>query len=136
LIAYLLNWGLFGVLSLQLYLYYLAFPNDRIGFKVIVYGTYLLDATQTFLFTRSAFRTFASGFGDPAVLDEVDILWFSPILSGLVGFISQALYAYRIAIFSQKQILAGLILLVRCNDQEFSYFYSCSYDAAGCPLIR
>lgn len=64
--------------------YYLAFPKDSVMHKTLVYGAFLLEAAQTFLFTSSAFRTFATGFGNPAVLDEVDTLWFSvPIMSGL-----------------------------------------------------
>lgn len=66
--------------------YYLAFPNDRTIYKALVYGAFLLEATQTFMFTSSAFRTFAIGFGNPDVLDQIDILWFSlPIMSGLGG---------------------------------------------------
>jgi hypothetical protein len=112
LLAYLLNWGFFGVLSMQVYMYYLAFPNDRTSNKTLVYGVYLLDAVQTFLLTRTAFRTFASGFGNLAALDEVDIIWVSDILSGLIAFLAQAFYAYRIAVLSQKKYLSVLIMLL------------------------
>jgi len=113
LIGYILNWGLFGVLSMQVYVYYLAFPKDRAAYKALVYGAFLLEATQTFLFTSSAFRTFATGFGNPAVLDQVDILWFSvPIMSGLVAFIAQGFYAYRITVLAQTKYIAGLIMLL------------------------
>ncbi|KDR67183.1 hypothetical protein GALMADRAFT_258571 [Galerina marginata CBS 339.88] len=115
LIGYILNWGLFGVLSMQVYVYYLAFPKDRNAYKALVYGSYLLEAAQTFLFTSSAFRTFALGFGNPAVLDEVDILWFSvPIMSGMVAFVSQTFYAYRISVLAQTKYLAILIMLFAC----------------------
>ena len=65
-------------------IYYLAFPKDRVEYKTLVYGLYLLETTQTMLFTSSAFRTFATGFRDQASLDRVDTLWFSvPIMSGI-----------------------------------------------------
>ncbi|KDR71930.1 hypothetical protein GALMADRAFT_253725 [Galerina marginata CBS 339.88] len=113
LVGYILNWGLFGVLSMQVYLYYLAFPQDRVTHKLLVYGSFMLEATQTFLFTTSAFRTFATGFGNPAVLDEVDIIWFSvPIMSGIVGFITQAFYAYRVSVLAQSKYVAGLIMVL------------------------
>ncbi|KJA16817.1 hypothetical protein HYPSUDRAFT_171009 [Hypholoma sublateritium FD-334 SS-4] len=103
LVGYILNWGLYGVLSMQVYLYYLAFPKDRSGHKIVVYGTFLLESTQTFLFTSSAFKTFATGFGNPAVLDKVDVLWFSMfIMSGIVAFITQSFYAYRVRILAQS----------------------------------
>ncbi|KDR81088.1 hypothetical protein GALMADRAFT_1122164 [Galerina marginata CBS 339.88] len=114
IVAYLLNWGLYGVLSMQVYMYYLAFPNDRIGSKALVYGAYLLVSAQTFLHTRGAFRMFALGFDNPEALDEVDTLWLSPIFSGLVAFLWQAFYAYRIALFSRKLHLSILIMLLAC----------------------
>ncbi|KAK0446133.1 hypothetical protein EV421DRAFT_1932795 [Armillaria borealis] len=43
IVACLLNWGLFGTLSVQLYLYYLAFPNDRRFTKHLVYGIYVIE---------------------------------------------------------------------------------------------
>ncbi|KAF8956589.1 hypothetical protein BDZ97DRAFT_182300 [Flammula alnicola] len=112
LIGYLVNWGLFGVLSVQVYLYYLAFPKDQMSTKALVYGDYILEATQTFLLTTSAFRSFATGFGNPEVLNNVDILWFSvPILSGKAAFVAQAFYAYRISVLSQKKYVAAIVML-------------------------
>ncbi|KAF8963785.1 hypothetical protein BDZ97DRAFT_2012375 [Flammula alnicola] len=112
LIGYILNWGLYGVLSMQVYLYYLAFPNDRPRTKALVYGAFLLESTQSFLFMSSAFRSFAKGFGNPQVLDQVDILWFSvPIMSGMVAFIGQSFYAYRISVLAQTKYIAAIIML-------------------------
>ncbi|KAF8956586.1 hypothetical protein BDZ97DRAFT_1851021, partial [Flammula alnicola] len=80
--------------------------------KALVYGDYILEATQTFLLTTSAFRSFATGFGNPEVLNDVDILWFSvPILSGIVAFVAQAFYAYRISVLSQKKYVAAIVML-------------------------
>ncbi|KAF8956569.1 hypothetical protein BDZ97DRAFT_1850938, partial [Flammula alnicola] len=80
--------------------------------KALVYGDYLLEAVQTFLFTTSAFRSFAAGFGNPEVLNDVDILWFSvPILSGMAAFVAQAFYAYRISVLSQKKYVAAIVML-------------------------
>ncbi|PFH48145.1 hypothetical protein AMATHDRAFT_107132, partial [Amanita thiersii Skay4041] len=47
----LLNWWLFGALSVQIYLYYLAFPKDRIWNKVIVYTIYFLEVVHTIVLT-------------------------------------------------------------------------------------
>lgn len=64
--------------------YYLAFPRDPVRHKALIYGLFLLEAAQTFLLTSSAFRSFATGFGNPNMLDEIDIMWFTvPILGGL-----------------------------------------------------
>jgi len=115
LIGYVLDWGLFGVLSMQVYIYYLAFPGDPVGYKALVHGSYLLEATKTFLFTNSAFRTFATGFGKLDVLDQVDILWFSiPIMSGMVAFVAQSFYAHRITVLSKSKYFAAVIMLLAC----------------------
>ncbi|KDR74767.1 hypothetical protein GALMADRAFT_562177 [Galerina marginata CBS 339.88] len=114
LIGNLLNWGFLGVLSMQVYMYYLAFPNDRVSNKALVYTVYLLDVGHTFLLTTSTFRTFVSGFGELAALDELDLIWISDILTGLITFIAQAFYAYRIAVLSKTkyQYLSVLIMLL------------------------
>jgi hypothetical protein len=112
LVGYILNWGLYGVLSMQVYLYYLAFPKDPLGHKSLVYGSFALESAQTFMFTSSAFRTFATGFGNPEILNDIDILWFTvPIMSGIVAFVVQSFYAYRVSILSRTQYVAGLIVL-------------------------
>ncbi|KAF8963770.1 hypothetical protein BDZ97DRAFT_2075663 [Flammula alnicola] len=112
LVGYILNWGLYGVLSMQVYLYYLAFPNDRPRNKALVYGAFLLESAQSFLFMTGAFRSFAKGFGNPQVLDQVDILWFSvPIMSGIVAFVAQSFYAHRISVLAQSKYIAAIIML-------------------------
>jgi len=104
---------MFGVLSMQVYIYYLAFPKDPVESKALVYGLYLLETTQTMLFTSSAFRTFATGFRDQASLDQVDTLWFSvPIMSGIIALIAQTSYAYRITVFTKSKYIAGVIILL------------------------
>ncbi|KAF9559522.1 hypothetical protein CPC08DRAFT_516409 [Agrocybe pediades] len=112
LIGYILNWGFFGILGMQVYVYYLAFPKDSARKKALVYILLILEAAQTIIFTSSAFNIFATGFGDAAVLDRVDLLWFSvPVMSGLVAFVAEVYYASRIASFSyaEKKYLSGLV---------------------------
>ncbi|KAJ6566768.1 hypothetical protein B0H19DRAFT_912397, partial [Mycena capillaripes] len=45
-LRYLLHWGLFGTLSLQLYLCYQAFPRDRDFNKWLVYTVYVIEFMQ------------------------------------------------------------------------------------------
>jgi len=52
--------------------------------KTVVYFVYLLEAVQTVLLTRDAFRVFGYGFGSMASLDAMAWIWFSvPIMSGI-----------------------------------------------------
>ncbi|TFK33883.1 hypothetical protein BDQ12DRAFT_637076 [Crucibulum laeve] len=110
IIGYILNWGLYGVLSTQVYLYYLAFPNDRLYAKALVYGTYTLEALQSILIAHDAFKTFGQGFGDFNALDSVQFLWLTiPVISGIATCLVQFFYAYRISVISQTKLTAIII---------------------------
>jgi len=115
LIGYLLNWGLLGVLSTQVYFYYLAFPKDLTQSKVLVYGVYLFEIAQTLMLTQTCFATFAKGFGDLNAINHIGVIWFAvPIMSSLVAFVVQAFYAYRIGVLSRSKIVPAAIMILGC----------------------
>ncbi|KAK0454297.1 hypothetical protein EV421DRAFT_1896226 [Armillaria borealis] len=113
IVAYLLHWGLFGTLSVQLYLYYLAFPMDRKFTKCLVYGIYIVAFVQTIVFTHDAFATFGYGFGDLEALTKMYFIWFTvPILSSVSACVGQGFYAYRIFILSKSRIVPISVICV------------------------
>ncbi|KAF7354118.1 hypothetical protein MVEN_01099200 [Mycena venus] len=115
-VGYFLNWGLLGTLTLQLYLYYQAFPKDRAFTNCLVYGVYAIVLVQTMLMTRDAVTTFVYHFGDLCALAKranLGFEWFSlPIMSGLVAFIGQSFYAYRIHVLSKSWKMPLFIVTV------------------------
>ncbi|KAF8910655.1 hypothetical protein CPB84DRAFT_1702355 [Gymnopilus junonius] len=112
-VGYLLHWGLFGVLSMQVYVYYLAFPNDPRGTKALVYGVYAAEVAQTLMLADKAFQTFATGFGNIEAIANGGSLWFSiPIISSVVAFVVQVFYAYRIYVLAKSYIVSALIFLL------------------------
>jgi len=113
LIGHLLHWGFFGVLSMQVYMYYLAFPNDSGRIRLLVGGVYLFETAQIFILTQSAFRAFAEGFGNLLILDQIGTIWFSvPIMGGIVAFAVQSFYAYRVSVLSKSIVVACFIMLL------------------------
>ncbi|KAF8999139.1 hypothetical protein BDQ17DRAFT_765718 [Cyathus striatus] len=97
LVACVLNWGLLGILLVQIYLYYAAFPEDRRFLKALVYGVVSLELVQTIIITQNIFTTFVSGFGSLEALDSIHTYWFTiPVSGGIAGFIDQVFFAYRI----------------------------------------
>jgi len=111
IVAYLLHWGLFGALTIQTYLYYEAFPNDRRNTKILVYGVYCLELVQTILVTFDSFRNFGYGFGNLKALTAMDFNWLNvPVMTAVVAFIGQSFYAYRIRILSRSLAMPILIL--------------------------
>ncbi|TCD65199.1 hypothetical protein EIP91_002985 [Steccherinum ochraceum] len=123
LFADLVNWGLFGALTVQVYLYYISFPQDKPLIKAVVYTTYSIEVVQTALATREAFRILAIGWGNPDVLVTVGWLGITiPCLVSVLTWISQMFYAWRIwilrrtlwlpiiiAMLSLTQMICGLI---------------------------
>ncbi|SJK98245.1 uncharacterized protein ARMOST_01506 [Armillaria ostoyae] len=114
IVAYLLHWGLFGTLSVQLYLYYLAFPNDRKFTKCLVYGIYIVEFVQTMLVTHDVFAIFGYGYGDLEALTDMHFDWLTvPIVSAVIACVGQVFYAYRIYILSLKsRIVPAFIICV------------------------
>ncbi|SJK98199.1 uncharacterized protein ARMOST_01460 [Armillaria ostoyae] len=113
IVASLLHWGLFGTLSVQLYLYYLAFPKDRKFTKYLVYGIYVVEFVQTILVSHDVFATFGYGFGNIKALTEVHFNWLVvPIMSAAAAFVGQGFYAYRIFILSRSRTLPAFVICV------------------------
>ncbi|KAK0498681.1 hypothetical protein EDD18DRAFT_1375594 [Armillaria luteobubalina] len=113
IVGFLLNWGLLGTLSVQLYLYYLAFPNDRRFIKYLVYGIYVIEFAQTMFATHDAFATFGYGFGDMDVLDRLNFSWLAvPVMSAVAAGVGQVFYAYRIFIVSNSRIIPIFIICI------------------------
>ncbi|PBK58808.1 hypothetical protein ARMSODRAFT_1027931 [Armillaria solidipes] len=113
IVAVLLHWGLFGTLSVQLYLYYLAFPKDRQFTKYLVYGLYVIEFAQTVLVSHDAFAGFGYGFGDIEALTDIHNNWLTvPIMSSVAAGVGQGFYAYRIFILSKSRVIPILVICV------------------------
>ncbi|KAJ7436889.1 hypothetical protein B0H11DRAFT_2294622 [Mycena galericulata] len=113
LLANLFHWGLFGVLSVQVYLYYQAFPKDPLPKKSLVYSVYTLMVVETVLLTHDAFARFGYGFLSLAAIVSTDLGWLDvPVMSGLISFIAQSFYAYRVHVLSKSWWIPLLILVM------------------------
>ncbi|KAJ7610621.1 hypothetical protein DFH06DRAFT_1374281 [Mycena polygramma] len=107
------SWGLLGLLSLQVYFFYIFFPKESFGTKALVYTLFSLDLIQTGFATHFAYEVLVGRWGDPAVF--VSFPWTSctiAVMAGLVSAIVQIFFAWRI------NTLKGNVLLVRI----ISYF--------------
>ncbi|KAH9477301.1 hypothetical protein JR316_0009505 [Psilocybe cubensis] len=94
-------------------MYYLSFPNDPLRNKVLVYTIFAFEVLQTIIVTISAYHVFATGYGNFAVYNAVDLAWLDvPVISGIVAFIAEGFYAYRISLLSQSYYVAGVIVVL------------------------
>ena len=63
-------------------IYYLAFPDEPLSRKILVYAVYTAEIVQAILLAKMAYTEFAAGFGNPQAVDDSGLLWFAvPVLS-------------------------------------------------------
>ncbi|KAF5350058.1 hypothetical protein D9756_009294 [Leucocoprinus leucothites] len=85
-IGYLLAWGLYGVLAVQVYIYFLAFPHDNAMNKSLVGVVFMLETLQAILIARDMFESFARGFGDPDAITGLHMSGLSAPIIGGTGY--------------------------------------------------
>ncbi|KAJ6606013.1 hypothetical protein DFH09DRAFT_1386350 [Mycena vulgaris] len=112
-IGTLLNWTLFGILGVQVGIYFVAFPKDRAYSKILVLFVFLIEILETLANTRDAVRLFGAGWGNRDVLDEVGWAWFSvPIIGSISAAVGQLFFAWRIYIIGRTRYIPALILAI------------------------
>ncbi|KIJ28551.1 hypothetical protein M422DRAFT_189572, partial [Sphaerobolus stellatus SS14] len=89
--------GLLGVLSIQVYIYYLCFPEDSNYVKTVVYSLLCLEMTQTIILTNDSWNCFVNAWGDPIRVEKFGAEWFNlPIMDEVIACIVQLFLAWRI----------------------------------------
>ncbi|KIL53918.1 hypothetical protein M378DRAFT_174524, partial [Amanita muscaria Koide BX008] len=116
----LINWLLHGVLTVQVYLYYLAFPNDRKWTKAAVYTVYILETIQVIGLGIALLVIAATLSGDPESVPSfywamTAAIWvaqtlLTTLVGSLVPLIAQCIYAHRIRIITRRKVMPGLII--------------------------
>ncbi|KAJ7058685.1 hypothetical protein C8F01DRAFT_280966, partial [Mycena amicta] len=115
-----MNWALLGTLVVQTYIYYLAFPTDRLPNKLIVAFVVLAELLQTLGDSRDTVRTFGANWGNFASLDKVGWAWFSvPILGSTIGCVGQLFFAWRIHIIAARKAWAVPIIIALITVFQF-----------------
>jgi hypothetical protein len=113
LLGIMLNWCLYGALTVQIYLYSQYFKGDRRWIQALVYGLYILETVQTALCTADAMRWYAIGYGDLLALIRPEFSTIdAPILDALIAIIVQLTFCWRIMVLSKSWWISGSIALV------------------------
>ncbi|KJA23713.1 hypothetical protein HYPSUDRAFT_39549 [Hypholoma sublateritium FD-334 SS-4] len=109
----LFNWALYGVLSIQTYIYYLHFPDDKIGNKILVYTCYIIEVVQTAMTSADLYFWFATGYGNVTHLGNVNISPVdTPVLCGIIAAIVQCFFAYRIFTLRRSYLWICVLIIV------------------------
>ncbi|KNZ77459.1 hypothetical protein J132_05417 [Termitomyces sp. J132] len=113
LIGVMLVWFLYGIMVMQVYVYYQCFPEDNFKIKALVYGTFFLDTRQSVLVAADAFHWLAHGFGNMKILSETFITPFdTPMLGGIVAFVGQTFFCWRIRVLHKSWWLPSVVFFV------------------------
>ncbi|KAF9466994.1 hypothetical protein BDZ94DRAFT_96081 [Collybia nuda] len=132
LLTYLASWGFQGILCVQVYTYYAAFPRDRAFLKLLVYGAFILEILQTILMTKDALITFSIEKGTELALVRVRPPWFSvPILGGLVAFVGRMFFIYRLKVLSKSWVPTLPVMLFLALSAAGSIQVSIKMFTAG-----
>ncbi|KAF8799753.1 hypothetical protein BYT27DRAFT_7200985 [Phlegmacium glaucopus] len=103
IVALAINWGLLGMLCLQVYTYYIAFPQDHLLPKLQVYGVLFCECVQSAVVAYDVVTALVKSLGDPNELDLLRTLWFTiPVAGGITGGVGQLFFAYRIWMISSE----------------------------------
>ncbi|KAF5363562.1 hypothetical protein D9756_000956 [Leucocoprinus leucothites] len=105
---------LYGFLTVQVYLYHLAFPNNGILTKMAVYLVYIIGSIQTIFALRDFYELFCFPGrlvqAKPILLSDLHafgFMWLTiPVSSALVAVTVQLFYAQRIWIVSHSKGIA------------------------------
>ncbi|KAF5350316.1 hypothetical protein D9758_012808 [Tetrapyrgos nigripes] len=96
-IGALISYLLMGTLIVQLYIYYMSAPNDRLVVKFTVYLVFVLDLVSTVATTDSVWLMLISGWGRFEYLHLVD--WgftTTPLWNSLSSAVVQVFFGWRV----------------------------------------
>ncbi|KAJ7494471.1 hypothetical protein B0H11DRAFT_1858328 [Mycena galericulata] len=108
-----MNWALLGTLTVQVYIYFLAFPKDRNISKCLVAFVVMAEILQTLGDTHDTIRIFGSEWGNYETLDEVGWSFFSvPVLGSLIASVGQLFFAWRIYIIGAGALVVPAVITI------------------------
>ncbi|KAJ7099044.1 hypothetical protein C8R43DRAFT_1048687 [Mycena crocata] len=114
LLGSLLNFFLFGTLAVQVYVYRVCFPKDRLAIKWLVYLVALSMLVCTCLNAADAYYWWGSGFGDIVKFGDARFSpGYTPLWGSVIALAVQLFFCYRISVFGSGAMWwSGVIALV------------------------
>ncbi|HEV7736141.1 MAG TPA: hypothetical protein VGO47_02060 [Chlamydiales bacterium] len=81
-----------------------------------VYFMGVLQLAQTLIITDDCWNWLIASWAKPEGIIATNLAWFDgPILVGIISFIAQCFYAWRIWMLGRSGTLVGVIVLVSVN---------------------
>ncbi|KAJ7018423.1 hypothetical protein C8F04DRAFT_1277724 [Mycena alexandri] len=112
----LLNWGLLGALAVQVYLYFYAFPRDRLIFKLAVGFIMVAEILQTLGKETREMLLSSSGKGGGLRRISISLVGRGSVVQVMVGstigVVSQTFFAWRISILGRTRFIPAVIMAI------------------------
>ncbi|KXN92498.1 hypothetical protein AN958_07445 [Leucoagaricus sp. SymC.cos] len=106
LVGIVLNWWLWGILIMQ-YIMYLNSAQAKHDHRVLR----TIDALQSILSMVDAFHWFVYNFGNGDALLDLEMAGFDgPLLDGIIAFMVQLMYCWRIWVLSRRRAILPAII--------------------------
>ncbi|KIJ47752.1 hypothetical protein M422DRAFT_28754 [Sphaerobolus stellatus SS14] len=113
LIGLVLNWALLGILTTQVYVYYLCFPKDATHIKLLVYGLFITELVQSCLLMDDNWSWLISSWKQPDLILDFHLSWFEvPVMTAVISCGVQVFFAWRVYVLGNSFIVPGLISLL------------------------
>ncbi|KAH8110100.1 hypothetical protein DFH11DRAFT_831774 [Phellopilus nigrolimitatus] len=138
--------ALYGVTSLQSYLYYMYYPKDDFSFKLLVATIWTLESLQVAFVCHAMYSYLISNYANPLALEiGVWSLFASMLCNTVISAIVQIFFTVRVHILSSKKWWITVILAITITAhlafgfetvidslilKELSKFSSITYTAA------
>ncbi|KAJ6626601.1 hypothetical protein B0H10DRAFT_1997836 [Mycena sp. CBHHK59/15] len=135
------NWALLGTLTLQIYMFHVSFPKEKIAIKALVYSIFILDLLQTALSSHFAYGMLVTNWGNPAILPNPP--WTNaaiPVITGLVSAPVQFFFAWRIYVLKKDSRytipVCSLIIALALIQSATAMAGGIKFDIATKPIVN
>ncbi|KAJ3506126.1 hypothetical protein NLJ89_g7039 [Agrocybe chaxingu] len=109
-VGFFINCLLMGMMTLQVYNYYVTYKKDKLWIKIFVAVLFLADVYNTMIIFWYLYRTLITFFGDVDNLIRTDWLFASePASTGVIATAVQLFFAWRIQVLTKSLINALVI---------------------------
>jgi len=113
---------LYGVTTLQLYMYFVTYPNDAQRFKILAVITWILDSASMGLVASAMYGYLVTDMGNPLARIRVNrALDLDPALMGVLAFLTHGFLGTRVWLVCKKNMfLAGILAVLSCTALSLS----------------
>ncbi|KAK0201033.1 hypothetical protein DFS33DRAFT_1356566 [Desarmillaria ectypa] len=132
-LGYMWGYGLFGILTVQMYIYYIHFnTKDDWKMRLYVWFIFILELVFTIFSTIAAWNQYGPGWGDINSILLIDWSWEPlPSLNGTISAMVQTFYVWRIYNLTKNIWISLFIEVVAIVQCIFAWYFGIAVSVQG-----